>query len=460
MKRDFIADMGGHQLARGPRGRSGLIATVGVVFAFALCASFGGTAYASGPGPSPTPHDLTLTPGAGMSGATITATGSRYGNGDQIIIGYTTTGNCSAATPIPGATATADGGGNVSVSVVIPSGITPGDYTLCGNDQTTHENTPFQAPLTVLQAPTLTVTQPIVAGQPVTVTGANFLDPTAKFGGTIDILYGTGTGSTGCTTAIQSGVASSSGSFTATFNAPMVTTSTPITIVAVEPTGTCGKSDSGGPTLQGTFTGTITVPVAPTLSITSPVDSGKAVSVTGKGFKSGDPIEVLYGAQGSNGCANSVATATADANGNFSTHFNAPVETSDTHLTVAAVQPKGACAQSPAIKLQKDMLVKGQQQTIPIQYCLIGLLLLLLLLLLLFLLFRGRRKEEPVTIEERDTVVTPDRTGGQAGGQALVDRQIVARDARGKEYVIAEEVTTVQEDEEQVSHSTQGARGY
>jgi hypothetical protein len=88
-------------------------------------------------------------------------------------------------------------------------------------------------------------------------------------------------------------------------------------------------------------------------------------------------------------------------------------------------------------------------------YCVIGLLLLLLLLLLLFLLFRGRRKDQPEVIVERDRVVARPNARGAGGpggpsATALVDRQIVARGPRGKEVVIAEEVTTVEEAEEEV----------
>lgn len=85
--------------------------------------------------------------------------------------------------------------------------------------------------------------------------------------------------------------------------------------------------------------------------------------------------------------------------------------------------------------------------------CCIGALLLLLLLLLLFMVFRRRKQDEPVTIEERDrVVVNPNSPGGPggAGGSAMIDRQIIARDARGKEVVIAEEVTTVEEEEEEI----------
>src|SRR5262249_4628033 len=127
----------------------------------------------------------------------------------------------------------------------------------------------------------------------------------------------------------------------------------------------------------------------------------------------------------------------------------APKEDSDTHLTVTAVQPTGNCAQATT-KATADLMVRKQSigWPFPPQYCLIGLVLLLLVLLLLFLLFRGRRQDEPVTIEERDRVIANPNAPGGTGGAPLVDRQIIARDARGKEVVIAEEITTVSEDEE------------
>jgi hypothetical protein len=90
------------------------------------------------------------------------------------------------------------------------------------------------------------------------------------------------------------------------------------------------------------------------------------------------------------------------------------------------------------------------------------LVLVLLLLLLLFLLLRWRDKQQPVTIEERDRVVVNANRQGGGTGTAQVERQIVARDARGNVTPIAEEVYTSQEglvDDPGSSGAGSGLRG-
>jgi hypothetical protein len=166
-------------------------------------------------------------------------------------------------------------------------------------------------------------------------------------------------------------------------------------------------------------------------------------------------VEIHYGlGQNADPCTNMATTATVGSDGSFSAKFTAPSVSNDMPITVVAVE--GSCTQ-PTLRAAAMSTVKPQSVPPPIiEYCLIGLLLLLLLLLLLFLVFRARRRDQPVTIEERDrVVVTPNATGrsggqGGPGGTALIDRQIVARDARGREVVIAEEVTTVEEEEEEL----------
>lgn len=389
-------------------------------------------------------YGLTVSPGKGPAGTTVTVSGGKFGPGDHITIGIAQ-GNCSSgSTTISGASGTAGSDGSVSITVTVPN-LAPGSYVICATDQETPGHDTNPPPFTVLAVPTITVSSPINSGQPVTVKGSGFQK--TGDGGSVDVSYSIGTDVTGCTTAIQT-VNPDDGTFSITFNAPAVTSDTTITIVAVQPQGTCGKTP--GPTVQAKATGTVVAPVVPaTINVDGPVNSGAATTVTGKHFQPGSQVQVLYGAQGSNGCANNIGTANVGSDGNFTLQFAAPNETKDTHLTVAAVQPSGRCEQATK-KATADLLVHGQSSPFPFppQYCLIGLLLLLLLLLLLFLLFRGRRKDEPVTIEERDRVVPNPNAPPGTPGSALVDRQIIARDAHGKEVVIAEEVTTVSEDEE------------
>jgi hypothetical protein len=77
--------------------------------------------------------------------------------------------------------------------------------------------------------------------------------------------------------------------------------------------------------------------------------------------------------------------------------------------------------------------------------CLAGLLALLILLLLLLVFARGRRKNQPVTIQERNTV-TVGPGGPSTAGSPQVQRDIYAQDPRGRQTRIATEQTSVEEE--------------
>jgi hypothetical protein len=299
-----------------------------------------------------------------------------------------------------------------------------------------------------VQAPSISVSTPVYSGQQVTVTGQHFIPTGSQFGGTVQILYGTG--GNGCSTAATTATVASDGSFTAQVTAPFASSDTTITIVAVEPQGTCGSTNPA-PTVQAQTTATVSP--APAIAITRQVNAGQNISVTGQHFlPAGSTVAISYGTgDNADGCSVKSGTATTDQNGAFSYQFKAPNVAKDTPITVLAVAPDGACAQ-PKLRAAATGTVKAVQTGLPniLQYCIIGLLLLLLLLLLLFLLFRRRKQDEPVTIEERDRVFVPTSAAGGGGpaGATLIDRQIVARDKKGREVVIAEEVTTVEEEEE------------
>ncbi len=435
-----------------------LIALIGLI-------ALSGPSYADGGGGG---GGFTISPSSGTTGTTVTLQGTHLPPGTTYTIGYTTSSDCSGTvTTINGATGTADGTGSVTISFHWPT--TPkGSYYICAYDPTGHGHRSANPYIMLGGPPSITVTNPATSGQTVTVTGKGFLPG----GGTVEVLYG---GSDGCATSTGTTTVGADGTFTATFAAPFESTGTTITIAAVEPQGSCGQTNPG-PTLHATAK-TIVEPASvatpnpppapnPTIAVSTPIQSNQPVTVTGHGFlPAGTTVEILYSTSSSNGCSTHVGTVTSDASGNFTTSFTAPYELADTPITVAAVAPQGACGKSnPAPNLSATVTgtVKGSPPPIG-TYCIIGLILLLLLLLLLFLLFRRRKKDEPVTIEERDRVFVPDQSGpgGNANAMAVVDRQIVARDARGREVVIAEEVTTVEEDEEDIPDRGQaGGYGY
>jgi hypothetical protein len=445
MENETITATGAGEARRTMRRRVTRIGVLSGLITAALVLALVSTAYAStgGGGGKIT---VSVNPGEGTTGSSVTVQGDGLPPGDPIAIGYAS-GSCSGAvTPIDGATGTTNASGSVTVTFTWPSTPT-GDYVICATDQTTHTKYKSQQPFQALPQPTLTISSPVYSSQAVTVTGAHFLPTGSQNGGTVDVLYGDG-GSNGCTTLAGNATVNPDGSFTFTFNAPNTSVNKTITIVAVEPQGTCGQTNPG-PTMQAQANATVSPAAA--IKVTDPITSGGQATVTGQYFlPAGSIVEVDYGlGKGANACSTKAGTATVNPDGTFSFTFKAPSVSSDTPITVAAVEPQGGCAQ-PQLRAVAAATVKAQPTPFPwLQYCLIPLLLLLLLLLLLFLVFRRRKKDEPVTIEERDRVYVPD-AGGAGGGTALIDRQIIARDARGKEVVIAEEVTTVEEEEEEL----------
>ena len=428
-------------------GRLGVLCPL--LLAPVLALALAGTALAT-PMPPPVPASVQVTPAQGGAGASVSVTGNALAPNDPVQVGYATS-NCSGTiTAITGAAGTTDSSGNVTITFPWPS-TSAGQFVVCVTDTKTHHNYQAPTPFNSLPAPSLTISSPVYSGQPVKVTGAQFLPSGAPGGGSVDVAYGVGSGNA-CANSAGTASVGPDGSFTVTFNAPHADTPTQITIVAVEPSGTCGQTNPA-PTLQAQQT--VTVSPAPTIQVTNPVTSGQTVTVKGHNFLPvGSMVEIHYGlGQSADPCTTSAGTATVGSDGSFSAGFKAPSVSNDTPINIVAVE--GNCSQ-PTLRAAAMTTVKAQSVPLPIlEYCLIGLLLLLLLLLLLFLVFRARRKDQPVTIEERDrVVVTPNasgRSGGPGGpaGTALIDRQIVARDARGREVVIAEEVTTVEEEEEE-----------
>jgi hypothetical protein len=352
-----------------------------------------------------------------------------------VVVAYSTNKNCSGATTIvKGST---DSSGGIVITITWPN-TGPGSYYVCVTDRSGHH---YRSPTQfTVPAPTISVSpNPVISSKQVTVAGQYYFP-----GGTVEVDYGVGNA---CASMAGTTTVQPDASFTLTFTAPNVTSDTNYMVIGVEPTGTCGAK----PKLSAN-TGLTVKPQAPaSIQISKPVLSLQSATVTGQQFDPNTTVDVRYGPGNSNGCANSIGTATTDAHGNFTLPFNTPFELTDTPIEIQAVEPQGSCGQAPTKHATTSAVIKA---TLPIAaYCIIGLLLLLLLLLLLFLLFRSRRKDEPVTVEERDRVVVrPDARGnpGGPGATALVDRQIVARGPRGKEVVIAEEVTTVEEAEEEI----------
>ncbi len=330
-----------------------------------------GVAFAGGATPG-----VTVSPASGPVGTNVTLSGNGFHVGDNILVGYST-GNCSSSViTIAKASGAVGGDGKFTIPFVWPS-TQIGSYTLCAIDQTNNTSYPSATKFQVLSPnpPTITVNGPVTSGQPVQVTGANFLPG----GGTAEVRYGSA-GSNGCANDGATVTVNSDGSFTATFTAPYTAADTTIVVSAVEPQGSCG----GSPVLQAQTNVSVKAAAVPIVTVTA--------------------------------------------------------------TTTPVVSPPAPPSQ--ALPWPPTWPPSGAWTVV---YCLIGLLLLLLLLLLIFLLVRRRRKDEPVTIEERDSVVINSSAASSAAGTAgmgrmTLQRDIIARDAKGRETPIAEEIYSTEEE--------------
>jgi hypothetical protein len=295
------------------------------------------------------------------------------------------------------------------------------------------------------------------AGTRVTVTGAHFTPNTP-----VTVGYS----KTDCKAGViaidgTDQTTASDGSVTVVVEWPSIETGKYVICVSEKGTGKIHQSDTQFEVLSASRAA---------IDVTQTVKSAGKVTVTGTNYlPGGSTFEVLYGAAGSNGCANSVTTGTVNADGTFSTSFDAPFVQADTTYQVTAVSPAKTCGAGAVLAASKSLTVTavvtptftatpkpaptGSTLSLPVIgnspqtviLCLAGLLALLLLLLLLLLFARGRRKNQPVTIQERNTV-TVGPGGPSTAGSPQVQRDIYAQDPRGRQTRIATEQTSVEEE--------------
>ncbi|HEX3272944.1 MAG TPA: hypothetical protein VHR15_20030 [Ktedonobacterales bacterium] len=295
------------------------------------------------------------------------------------------------------------------------------------------------------------------AGTRVTVTGAHFTPNTP-----VTIGYS----KTDCTSGViaingTDQTTGADGSVTVTVVWPSTDNGKYFICVTEKGTGKVHQSDTQFEALSAS---------AASINITQTVRSAGKVTVTGANYlPGGSSFEVLYGAAGSNGCANSVATGTVNADGTFTVTFDAPFVQADTTYQVTAVSPAKTCGAGAILAASKSLTVTAAATITPtatpkpvpspnaitfpgigggpqtVILCLAGLLALLILLLLLLVFARGRRKSQPVTIQERNTV-TVGPGGPSTAGSPQVQRDIYAQDPRGRQTRIATEQTSVEEE--------------
>ncbi len=247
--------------ARGVRVRRSLLGSLPLAVLLALMALLimPATATATGAGPG-----ISVSPPQGGVGTRVTLNGTRFPSGDQITIGYSNGSCASGVTTISGAGGAVGSDGSFSFSFQWPQ-TDKGAYTVCATDTNSGTTYPSGNKFTVTDSnpPSITISGPVAAGQPVTVTGAHFVaTQPGTPPGTVQILYGA-SGSNGCGTVAGHTTINNDGSFTFTFNAPFVTSDTTFVVTAVVPEGSCG----GSPTLQAqgnlNVTGGATATVTP-----------------------------------------------------------------------------------------------------------------------------------------------------------------------------------------------------
>jgi hypothetical protein len=295
------------------------------------------------------------------------------------------------------------------------------------------------------------------SGTHVTVTGAHFTPNTP-----VTVGYS----KTDCTAGViaidgTDQTTGADGSVTVTVVWPSTENGKYFIVVTEKGTGKVHQSDTQFEALSAS---------AASINITQTVKSAGKVTVTGANYlPGGSSFEVLYGAAGSNGCANSVATGTVNADGTFTATFDAPFVQADTTYQVTAVSPAKTCGAGAILAASKSLTVTSAATITPtstpkpvqspnaitfpgigggpqtVILCLAGLLALLILLLLLLVFARGRRKNQPVTIQERNTV-TVGPGGPSTAGSPQVQRDIYAQDPRGRQTRIATEQTSVEEE--------------
>jgi len=291
-------------------------------------------------------------------------------------------------------------------------------------------------------------------GTHTTVTGAHLTPGTP-----VQVGYSSGDCSSGVTIiAGATGTTDSNGSVTISVTWPPTGTGSYVVCVTETQTGKTHQSD-------GQYQVLSTTPADITIT-PNPMQSSQQVTVKGTNFLPGnDSVEVFFGDASGDVCANSGGTATIAADGTWTITFKAPFKAQDTPVKVMAVEPQHTCDGAAVQQVSKTVTVKAAPAAtataggsggiaLPVWppsgvwsvvYCLVGLLLFLLLLLALLVVARQRRKDQPVTIQERNTVMV-NSGAGRAGGAPAVQREVYAQDQRGRQVRIADEVTTVEEE--------------
>ena len=174
--------------ARGRRARRTLFGALPLAALLALLALLivPATVTATGAGPG-----VTVSPPQGGVGTRVTLSGTHFPSGHQITIGYSN-GDCSSGvTTVSGAGGAVGSDGSFSFSFSWPQ-TDKGDYTVCATDTNSGTTYPSGNQFTVTDSnpPSITISGPVAAGQPVTVTGAHFVaTQPGTPPGTVQILY-------------------------------------------------------------------------------------------------------------------------------------------------------------------------------------------------------------------------------------------------------------------------------
>lgn len=252
---------------------------------------------------------ITLSPTSGITGTTVTISGSNFGASKTITITFDSASITTNPTVV-----TSSGTGAFSATIAIPNTAATGSHTISATDGSLTASGIFNVVSTSI---TLSPTSGAI-GTAVTVSGVNFATNT-----NITIKFD----NNAITTNPATVTSSSTGSFSATITIPTGTAVGNHSISATD----------GTKTQSATFT---VVATSITLSPTSGV-AGSTTTVTGTGFVSGATITIKID---STTLTTTPASIVASSSGGFSASITIPSTTSSGDHTISASDTTGKTA--------------------------------------------------------------------------------------------------------------------
>lgn len=297
---------------------------------------------------------LTLTPTQAAAGSTLTVAGTGFVPNTAVTIVSTVPGSSPGSTL--GTTVTADGSGNFTTSLALPTTVPAGAYTVTA--LSAGGNVRASAGLTVT-APTNLTIQPTSTnpGGTVTVSGSGF-----GVGVPITVTAQVPLAAGGTQTITLQALATPSGTFSVSLTIPTSAAPGSVTITAANQQNTVRQ------------TGTLTVATPATLTIApTSVVPGGTTTVTGAGFQPDVPVAVSAVVPLTTGGTLTVTSQSlTTASGTFSTNLTIPATAQQGSVTVTAANLQNTVRATatltvsgqPTITIQPTPVAPGSTATI------------------------------------------------------------------------------------------------